>query len=128
MRGISNHTGGFGKGPESCRRNPGSETQPKKGAVFGPSELHAVSRAGGEEKGGGEAGVCCVKGPLCFPAERGGGMKGVYMAVITGKLFSPREALPWSLRRAMGLVLGPLHPWSHPEDSSWPCLVVWRLL
>lgn len=43
MRDISNYVGGFGKGPESCRRNPGSEAQPKKGAVFGASELPALS-------------------------------------------------------------------------------------
>lgn len=69
-----------------------------------------------------------MKGPLCFPAEGGGGTKGVYMTVITGKLVSPGEASPWSLHCAMGLVLGPLPPWSHPEDRSRPWLVVWRLL
>lgn len=107
-RDISNRAGGFGKGPESCGRNPGPETQRKKGAVFGASELRAVSRAGGEEEGGGEAGLGAVKGPLCFPAEARRGF-----ARPRRRGISPR-----SLRHAMGSVRGPAPPWSRPGDLS----------
>lgn len=30
-----------------------------------------------EEEGGGEAGVCLVKGPLCSPAEQGAAGRGL---------------------------------------------------